>query len=136
LDQAIELEQGMNIEHGDVAIEVVGNIIIVRTAGAFNEYGAKKYTDGVRTVVDNLAEQGFSILVNNLQFQGATPEAYQELENYNAWLNKQKLIAKAMVITSNITLGVIDKLSPSRASQQTKSFDNEEDAMLWLQSLN
>jgi hypothetical protein len=67
---------------------------------------------------------------------GATPEAYQELENYNVWLNSQKLIGKAMVITSSITLDVIDKLSPSRAAQQTKNFSNEDDAMKWLQSLN
>ena len=126
----------MNIEHGEVTIEVMGNIIAVRTVGAFNEYGAQLYTNGVRAIVKNLQGQSFSILINNLEFQGATPEAYKELENYNAWLNQQKLIAKAMVITSNITLDVINKLSPSRASQQTKSFDNEKDAMSWLQSLN
>jgi len=126
----------MVIEHGEVAIEVRGNIIIARTVGAFNEYGAQRYTNGVRTIVEGLQEQSFSILINNLEFQGATPEAYQELEEYNAWLNKQKLIGKAMVITSNITLDVIDKLSPSRASQQTRSFDNEKEALNWLKSLN
>lgn len=126
----------MNIEHGDVAIEVLGNIIIVRTVGAFNEYGARRYTQGIKTIIEGLQGQSFSILINNLEFQGATPEAYQELEIYNAWLNQQKLIAKAMVITSSITLDVIDKLSPSRAAQKNMSFDNEKDAMTWLQSLN
>lgn len=126
----------MVIEHGEVAIEVKDNIIIVRTAGAFNEYGAQQYTHGVRDVVEGFQGKSFSVLVNNLAFQGATPEAYQELESYNAWLNKQKLIAKAMVITSSITLDVINKLSPSRASQQTRNFENETDAMTWLQSLN
>ena len=126
----------MNIEHGEVTIEVIDNIILVRSVGAFNEYGAQKYTNGIRDAVDNLQDKSFSILTNNLEFHGATPEAYQELENYNVWLNQQKLIAKAMVITSNTTLDVINKLSPSRASQQTRSFDNEEDAMHWLQSLS
>ncbi len=126
----------MVIEHGEVTIEVDGNIIIVRTMGAFNEYGTQQYTNGVRKIVDGLQGESFSILINNLQFQGGTPEAYQELEGYNIWLNKQKLIAKAMVIISSINLDVINKLSPSRASQQTRSFDNEKDAMTWLQSLN
>jgi hypothetical protein len=130
------MEATMKLEHGDVSIEVQGNIIIIRTAGAFNEYGAKKYTDGIKDAVANLQDKSFSLLINNLEFQGATPEAYQELENYNIWLNKQKLIAKAMVITSSITLDVIDKLSPSRAAQQTKNFDKEQDAMHWLQNLN
>jgi len=126
----------MDIAHGEVDIEVMDNIIIVRTAGAFNEYGTQRYTDGVREVIDSLQGQSFSILINNLEFQGATPEAYEELENYNAWLNKQKLIAKAMVITSAITLDVINMRSPSRAAQQNQSFDNEKDAMTWLTSLN
>ncbi len=126
----------MVIEHGEVTIEVLDNIIIVRTEGAFNEYGTQQYTHGVRKIVDGMQGQSFSVLINNLEFQGGTPEAYQELESYNAWLNKQKLIAKAMVITSSINLDVINKLSPSRASQQTRSFDNEKDALSWLQSLN
>ena len=126
----------MGIEHGEVSISLKGNIIVVRNVGAFNEYGAQKYTNGVEAIVDDLKDTSFSILVNNLEFQGATPEAYQELEKYNVWLNQQKLIAKAMVITSNTILDVINKLSPSRASQQTRSFDNEEDAMSWLQTLS
>jgi len=126
----------MDIAHGEVAIEVKDNIIIVRTSGAFNEYGTLRYTDGIRKAIDSLQGESFSILVNNLKFQGATPEAYEELENYNAWLNQQKLIAKAMVITSAITLDVINMRSPSRASQQNQSFDNEEAAMDWLKSLN
>ena len=126
----------MGIEHGKVSISLKGNIIVVRNVGAFNEYGAQKYTNGVEAIVNDLPDVSFSILINNLDFLGATPEAYQELENYNVWLNQQKLIAKAMVITSNTTLDVINKLSPSRASQQTRSFDNEEDAMHWLQTLS
>ena len=126
----------MGIEHFKVSISLKGNIIVVRNVGAFNEYGAQKYTNGVEAIVNDLPDVSFSILINNLDFLGATPEAYQELENYNVWLNQQKLIAKAMVITSNTTLDVINKLSPPRASQQTRSFDNEEDAMSWLQTLS
>jgi hypothetical protein len=130
------MEGIMVIAHGEVSIEVQGNIIIVRTAGSFNEYGAKKYTDGIKTIVGELKDQSFSILINNLQFEGGTPEAYEELESYNSWLNKQKLIGKAMIITSSITLAVIDKLSPSRASQQIRCFNNETDGMNWLLGLN
>ncbi len=126
----------MNSEHGEVSIEVIDNIIIVRAVGAFNEFGAQKYTNAIRTAVNCMQKQRFSILINNLKFLGGTPEAYQELEDYNAWLNQKELIGKAMVITSNITLDVINKLSPSRAMQQTKNFDNENDAMNWLKSLN
>ncbi|NQY37173.1 MAG: hypothetical protein HRT37_19845 [Alteromonadaceae bacterium] len=38
----------MDIEHGEVSITVHENIIIVELKGAFNEFGAKKYTEGVK----------------------------------------------------------------------------------------
>ena len=117
-------------------MKINGNIIIMRTIGAFNEYGAQNYTNAIKSAVDSLQGNSFSILVNNLAFLGGTPEAYQELENYNAWLNQQNFSAKAMVINCNTTLDVIHMLSPSMASQKTKNFDNEEEAMAWLQNLN
>jgi hypothetical protein len=40
-----------------------------------------------------------------------------------------------MVISSITTLDIINLLSPSRQSQQSKNFDNEEDAMQWLATL-
>ena len=126
----------MSLEHGDVTITLKGNIIIVRTSGAFNEFGAKQYTEGLKKMIKGLEGKPFSILVNNLDFLGGTPEAYQELESYNLWLNKQKLIAKAMVITSGITIELIDKHSPARATQQTQNFNDEASAMKWLVSLS
>jgi len=80
----------MNIEHGETFCEVNGNIIIMRTIGAFNEYGAQNYTNAIKFAVDSLQGSSFSIMVNNLAFLGGTPEAYQELENYNAWFKPIK----------------------------------------------
>jgi hypothetical protein len=127
----------MHIEHGEVTIEIIDNIILVRSVGAFNEYGAKKYTEGIKAAINGLSSKKFfSILTNNLKFLGATPEAYQVLEAYNLWLNTQNLIAKAMVITSSTTLDVINMFSPSRSLQQNENFDNEAEALAWLKSLN
>jgi len=125
----------MKIEHGEVTITVDKNIIIVKLEGAFNEFGTKKYTAGVKQIISTFQGRPFSILINNLDMLGGTPEAYEELEKYNQWLNTQNLIAKAMVISSITTLDIINLLSPSRQLQKTKSFDNEEDALNWLKAL-
>ncbi len=126
----------MDIEHGEVIITVDKNIIIVKLEGAFNEFGAKKYTIGVKETIDTFQGKPFSILINNLEVLGGTPEAYEELEKYNQWLNTQNLTAKAMVISSITTLDIINLLCPSRQSQQSKNFDNEEDALNWLKALS
>ena len=126
----------MNIEHGEVIITTHNNIIIVKLIGGFNEFGAKKYTNGVKELVANFNGENFSILINNLEMEGGTPEAYDELEQYNKWLNTQKLTAKAMVISSIAAAHIIDHLSPSRKLQRCKSFDNEADAMHWLENFS
>ncbi len=76
----------MNVEHGQVSIRQDGNIIIVKLVGGFNEFGAKKYTDGVKGIIGNFNGEPFTILVNNLELSGGTPEAYEEVEQYNQWL--------------------------------------------------
>jgi hypothetical protein len=125
----------MDIEHGEVTFTLDENIIIVKLEGAFNEFGAKKYTAGVKQIINTFQGRPFSILINNLEVLGGTPEAYEELEKYNKWLNTQNLIAKAMVISSITTLNIINLLSPSRQSQNSKNFDNEEEALNWLKAL-
>ena len=126
----------IEIEHGDVSFTVEKNIIIAKFKGAFNEFGAKKYTDGIKQIVDNFNGERFSILINNLDIIGGTPEAYEELEEYNKWLNNQNLIAKAMVISSVAALEIIDHFSPSRKVQLKQTFQNEKEALDWLKTLS
>ncbi len=125
----------MNIELGEVSITVDEKIIFVKSIGAFNALGTKKYTDGIKTIVNNFQGQGFSILINNLEKSGSTPEAYQALDKFNKWLTNQNLIAKAMVITVKKGMHLVN--TPARINnQQNKLFDNEGDAIKWLESFS
>ncbi len=124
----------MDIEHGQVSIMLQDNIIVVKLTGAFNEHGAKHYTDGVRKCVDGFNGKPFSILIDNLALLGGTPEAYEELEKYNSWLNRQNMVAKAMLINSKVALDLMNTLSPSRKLQNSQNFTNEQDAIAWIKS--
>jgi len=126
----------MNNEHGEALIHVEENIIVAKLIGAFNGEGAKKYTNGMKKAVKDLQGKSFLMLVNDLKLEGGTPEALQELEKYNSWLTTQKLIAKAMVVKSNMLIEIIDKFSPSQKLQKYAFFDNEKDAYTWLKSFN
>ncbi|UUO25007.1 hypothetical protein FGD67_18650 [Colwellia sp. M166] len=136
LNTDVRREVDMVIAHGEVSIFLQNeNIIIAKLKGAFNEYGAQEYTDGIKQIITQLDGQNFSILINLLELMGGTPEAYKELEDYNKWLNSQNLLAKAMVINSMITLDIINMYSPSRGEQKSETFDNETDAIAWLKTL-
>jgi hypothetical protein len=120
--------------HGDVEILIDDHIIIVRLSGMFNELGVKKFTDAIKEFVSNLNGDSFAVLINDLKLDGGTPEAYAELEDYNQWLNTQKLLAKAMVIDSATNKHIINALSPSLSAQNIEYFLTEDAAINWLKS--
>ena len=125
----------MNGQHGEVQICCENNIIRATLIGSFNEEGAIKYTEGIKDIVRSLEGQKYAILVDNLNMEGGTPEAYQVLEQYNQWLNGTNLVGKAIIVKTLITTELIKSLSPSIKLQTTKSFKNRTLAIQWLQSL-
>jgi len=122
----------LTVPHGEYKLNIDGNILNLQLIGAFNEIGAQQFTSAMKASIKALNGQPFAILVNDLEVIGGTPEAYAELEEYNQWLNTQKLVAKAMVIISPITLAIVDKYAPSRNEQNIAVFNTEEPALIWL----
>lgn len=122
-------------QHGEVHILLEGNIVIATLIGAFNEKGAMKYTEGVKSIVKKFEGKKYAILVDNSNMEGGTPEAYQVLEEYNQWINNTNLVAKAMVVKTLITTELVESLSPSIKLQTTKSFQDKNLAFEWLKKL-
>ncbi|NVK44434.1 MAG: STAS/SEC14 domain-containing protein [Oceanospirillaceae bacterium] len=120
--------------HGDREVFLHEDIITARFIGLFNEHGARRITNEIRECVAQMQGKPFAILIDDLQLSGGTPEAYVVLEEYNQWLNTQKLVAKAMVLTSKAHKAIIDKLSPSRLEQNIQYFIDEDSALDWLRS--
>ncbi len=121
--------------HGDVQISIEGNIIIATLTGAFNKEGAIKYTEEVKSIIKPLKGEKYAILVDNFNMEGGTPEAYQVLEEYNQWLNKTNIVAKAIVVKTLVTTELIKSWSPSIKLQNTESFQEKELALKWLNTI-
>ena len=109
-------------------------IISITLSGPFNEYDFKDIKQKVKLAVEQCNGEDFCILVNDLELAGATPEAYQELEELNQWLNTQRMIAKAIVIELDCLIQTIKTRVPAISDQNIKIFEIEKDAMLWLKS--
>ena len=121
-------------EHGNSSFCVDGNIVTVVMKGAFNEYGFRVFTNCIKSIIDDLQGERFSIMMNMIEATGGTPELYVEAEQYNEWLNSQNLIAKAIVIDSIVTLDIYNSRVKANKIQDYKSFDNELDAIKWLKN--
>jgi len=120
-------------QHGEVSFTLQDNIIIATLVGSFNEFGAEKYTEGLKGYINDFAQESFAILVDNSLMDGGTPEAYQVLEKYNQWLNTTSMVAKAIVVQSLVTNELIEFLSPSIKHQTVKCFNEKAPALKWLQ---
>lgn len=120
--------------HGQSKVYLKDDIIFSKLSGMFNDLGAEKFTNDVKRLVLLLGDRPFGILIDDLDLEGGTPEAYAILEEYNQLLNTKFLKAKAMVMSSNAHKDIINKLSPSRKKQNIQYFLIEGETVTWLQS--
>jgi len=122
----------MNLEHGIFTVTVDTNIIIITMKGSFNEFGARALIDSIKAKIKSFKSAKFSIIVEDLELEGMTPEGYKEINKYNEWLNDQNMIAKARVAKSTVTLDIDNRLIPAIKKQNIKIFEDVPAAIEWL----
>lgn len=125
----------MDLTHGDSSIELIDSTIFITLKGAFNEYGVQVWFEKLKTIVNQLHGKPFTILINYLEADGATPEAFQVANKYNSWLCEQNLTAKAIVtspILAAIDLAQINE--KNRKQQNYKYFITVPSALEWLKT--
>ena len=122
----------MNLEHGIFTVTIDTNIIIVIMKGSFNEFGARALIDSIKAKIKSFNGTKFSIIVEDLELEGITPEGYKEINKYNEWLNNQNMIAKARVANSSLMLDIDHRLIPAIQKQNLKIFEDVPSAIEWL----
>lgn len=118
--------------HGTTEVLLDPPLIRVRAAGRFNLAGCKRFCEKVGAAVREMGESPFGMLIDNLDFEGGTPDAYAELDRFNAWLNTRPMVAKAMVVRSDVLLSIMDQLAPSRRQQNIQGFGTLAEGERWL----
>jgi hypothetical protein len=123
----------MPLAHGNYSVELKGNIIWVVLDGAFNEFAVENWINEVKAIVNALNGKPFTILMEMSKALGATPESFELSNQYNAWLNKQNMTAKALIYGSAVFEDMDKTLVPSKQEQNIRVFDDIEAAQNWLQ---
>ena len=121
--------------HGKYHIELRGNTIYKSLKGSFNEDAILEIISKEKDIIKNLNSEKFSILIDVLEMEGATPEAFSVIDNYNKWLNTQNLLAQVFVNKSSFLIEINEERVKSQDKTKTKIFDNLEDAQKWLDTL-
>ena len=124
----------MSLIHGDFDVSFIENILVVKLIGSFNEFGAMELTAVIKEKIKSLQGVTFCMLVDDIELNGFTPEAYQVVEESNKWLNGQCLIAKAFLTQSLVKEELDNYFVPSKKEQNAQVFCELETAINWLKS--
>ena len=122
--------------HGTSTVTVKENLITATIEGSFNLEGIVAYHNKIKPIIDSLQGREFKLLVNFLGAEGATPEALDEANRFNAWLNNKNLVAKALIINSPVLLEIFLSRAPNQHSQNIMSFSTLDEAHVWLKSIS
>ena len=122
------------LSHGSTDVTVEGRLIHSVFKGSFNREAVVQYAQKIRKAIASFDGKPFVVLVDDVDIEGGTPEAYEEINKLNNWVNSKPLIAKAFIITSEVNKQIILDRAPEITKQNIEFFDNEEDAKVWLNS--
>jgi hypothetical protein len=120
--------------HGCDKVQIDESIITISLSGSFNEQSISELVNEIKSAVNSFENKKFAILLYATEAEGFTPEAYQELDDYNAWLNNQNFVAKAIVSHSPTLQQTSELFIPSRKPQLMKRFEDIESAQKWLKT--
>ncbi len=119
-------------EHGNFFVRIEKNIIITRIEGLFNEFAVKSYNKMEKEAISTFNGEKFCMLVEAMDFEGATPEAYKINNDFNEKYINKDLTAKAVISNHMVHLQISLKQQPAFKKQNIKYFDNTEDGFKWL----
>lgn len=124
----------MQTQHGNCTISLDQSIVFITLVGSFNEDGIAPCIEKAKELIGTLEGKPFCTLLDLREYGGSTPEAFEIQNDYNAWLNSQNLIAKAVVMETELIVKIARSQEDSLKEQEgiTKDFDNLVDAHVWL----
>lgn len=123
----------MPIPHGHIDITVKNKVITAVFIGSINYETLCGYSKRIKEFIKQFNNESFALLIDDMALEGATPEAYEELQLLNTWVNTQRLVAKAFVIESNINKEIILQRTPALSAQNIKFFKTHTEATQWLE---
>lgn len=126
----------MNNLHGTYSIKKDADIVRYELIGTFNENVTQDFIDELKSLILGYSSRPFKLMNVQIQLEGATPAAFELVNQLNEWLNTQNMIAKAIVNNSEVLAKMHRFFIPAREAQNIQYFSREEDALAWLTSQN
>lgn len=125
----------MKLEHGQYQLKWHGNILLVKLVGSFNEEGTLSYIADAKQLLEAADMDGYYMLIDDIELEGATPVSYQLVNDFNQWSIDNGLIAKALITSSPTVVNMMYKMAPTFERDNIRSFSAVVEGLAWLESL-
>lgn len=109
------------------------NIIVAKLSGAYSSQAGLELYKSFRELVETQSGS-FAIIMELTDFQGSTPEGYQEAERFNQWLLNKPVLAKLNVRASGITQKIVEQQIPTRKKLNAGEFNSLDSAIAHIRS--
>ena len=125
----------MKTPYGSYNLYIDGNIAFMRFVGMFNAATTTHLAQEARELLEQFGNKDFLIFADMLQLEGATPEAYTIIDEFNQWLNTRNMIGKALLIENKIIVQIARHRVKSFKHQNIQYFSNKDEALMWFEEI-
>lgn len=124
----------MGLEHGSFEFEVNGQVLIMRPEGAWNFETAVRCCREYKELANTINDSPWACLVNLLSWELGTPDIWPEIDEVNAWADKNNEKFEAVICSNSLQNTLLEQTYDKFTNVQTAFFDTEEEALKWLNS--
>ena len=119
-------------EHGSYELELQGQILIQRAAGAWNFETAKRCCAEYKALAETINASPWGVVVNLLNWELGTPDIWSEIDAVNRWADQNNEKFEAVICTNDIQVMLLERTYDNFSKVETCFCDSEQQAIDWL----
>ncbi len=122
----------MRKSHGEYEIDSIGEIIIVRFSGTWNQECSEELVEKYIPFIEEKKVRKFGVLVDLIHFEGATPDAAKQLLKLSLWGSENGQVARAQIINTEFKYFTVKDMQNLYFGYPIKDFLDADSAFQWL----
>ena len=119
-------------EHGSFEIEVINQVVVLRSFGAWNVETAIHMRNDFQQIASKIANRPWACLVDLRSWELGGPEIWSPIERLNMWCDQNNQKLEAVVCSLLIQKHLLENAQKALLHSETEFFDNINKAKIWL----
>jgi len=122
-------------EHGTFDIDVIGQTIKVKLYDQWNYEVTVRFVKEFKLKALTICHKPWACVVDLSEWELGTPDIWELLEEGNVWSSEHNQKYEASISQLAVHKQIMEKSDESLSNVETKAFNNETQALAWLESV-